>query len=60
MQNIVLVGPMGAGKSTVGRGLALLLRRGHSGDSNLIVRGIGYSGDSNLILGSEMTAESIG
>lgn len=27
MQNIVLVGPMGAGKSTVGRGLALLLRR---------------------------------
>ena len=28
MQNIVLVGPMGAGKSTVGRGLALLLRRG--------------------------------
>jgi shikimate kinase len=27
MQNIVLVGPMGAGKSTVGRGLALLLKR---------------------------------
>jgi len=27
MQNIVLVGPMGAGKSTVGRGLATLLRR---------------------------------
>lgn len=27
MQNIVLVGPMGAGKSTIGRGLAGLLRR---------------------------------
>lgn len=27
MQNVVLVGPMGAGKSTVGRGLALLLKR---------------------------------
>ncbi|MGM0813835.1 MAG: shikimate kinase AroK, partial [Pseudomonadota bacterium] len=27
MQNIVLVGPMGAGKSTVGRGLATLLKR---------------------------------
>jgi shikimate kinase len=27
MQNIVLVGPMGAGKSTVGRGLAALLQR---------------------------------
>jgi shikimate kinase len=27
MQNIVLVGPMGAGKSTVGRGLAALLKR---------------------------------
>jgi shikimate kinase len=27
MQNIVLVGPMGAGKSTVGRGLGLLLKR---------------------------------
>ena len=28
MQNIVLVGPMVAGKSTMGRGLALLLMRG--------------------------------
>ena len=28
MQNIVLVGPMVAGKSTIGRGLALLLMRG--------------------------------
>lgn len=27
MENIVLVGPMGAGKSTVGRGLASLLKR---------------------------------
>lgn len=27
MDNVVLVGPMGAGKSTVGRGLAALLRR---------------------------------
>ena len=27
MQNVVLVGPMGAGKSTVGRGLASLLKR---------------------------------
>jgi len=27
MQNIVLVGPMGAGKSTVGRGLAAVLKR---------------------------------
>jgi shikimate kinase len=27
MENVVLVGPMGAGKSTVGRGLAQLLKR---------------------------------
>ena len=27
MENVVLVGPMGAGKSTVGRGLAALLKR---------------------------------
>ncbi len=33
MQNIVLVGPMGAGKSTVGRGLATLLKR-HFVDSD--------------------------